>query len=504
VGAVDARQQGDALPQGPPLPGSGWRRALEGELQHVITWVIVAAIGVIAVARATALIMTALAELAVGRAVGARLQTRTGGRRGTRDLTLRRQRATGCRPPRRGASVCPARTTSRRQMPAVRRGATARRAARRRLVLALGMTLVAGAVFPWPEPSPVYPRGYLHSAGAQIVNAAGEAVQLKGVSWFGFETTSFAPHGLDVRNWQGMLDQMARAGFNTIRLPYSNQLFDPASVPSGINYDLNPDLKGLRGLALMDKIIQGAGQRGINVILDRHRPDAYAQSELWYTDQVPESRWIADWVMLARHYRGNSTVIGADLDNEPRGPATWGSGNRRTDWRLAAERAGNAILRVNPDWLIIVEGIENFYGDYYWWGGNLEGARWFPVRLSHPEKLVYSTHDYGPEIYEQAWFLSHRFPRNLPSVWEEHWAYLQTDGIAPVYVGEFGGRSMGQDAGGTWQRSLVAYLGERRISYTYWSWNPDSSDTGGVLNNDWRTVDPSKLHNLDTPHQDNH
>ena len=60
---------------------------------------------------------------------------------------------------------------------------------------------------------------------------------------------------------------------------------------------------------------------------------------------------------------------------------------------MAAEQAGNAILAVNPEWLIIVEGIEQYHGDFYWWGGNLEGAAQFPVRLSQPDKLVYSAHD---------------------------------------------------------------------------------------------------------------
>jgi endoglucanase len=293
-----------------------------------------------------------------------------------------------------------------------------------------------------------------------------------------------------------MLEQIAQSGFNTIRLPYSNQLFDRASQPTGISYVLNPDLKGLKGLALMDKIVQGAGQLGLKIILDQHRPDAYAQSDLWYTKKVPESRWMSDWVMLARHYNGNPTVIGADLHNEPHGPATWGDGNPRTDWRLAAERAGNAILAVNSAWLIIVEGIENYHGDYYWWGGNLEGAQRYPVRLSHLDKLVYSAHDYGPGVSYQSWFQAPNFPNDLTSVWTKHWAYLQQQGIAPVWLGEFGGRSMGGDPEGVWQRSLVDFLKGSGISYAYWSWNPDSGDTGGILMPDWTTIDQTKLHIL--------
>ena len=334
--------------------------------------------------------------------------------------------------------------------------------------------------------------GPLYAQDGMLVDMAGCMVHVAGVNWFGFETASFAPHGLNVRNYQSMLDQIAKLGFNTIRLPYSNQLFDPASQPTDINYDVNPDLRGLRGLALMDKIIAAAGQRGLWVILDQHRPNAYAQSDLWYTDKLSEAQWVKDWVMLARHYRGNATVIGADLHNEPHGPATWGDGNPHTDWRLAAERAGNAVLAANPDWLIIVEGIEQYNGDYTWWGANLMGAQQFPVRLSQPDKLVYSAHEYGPEIYFQRWFRSPHLQRSLTETWQSHWAYLQHEGVAPVLLGEFGGRSMGSDVAGRWQRDLVRYVKTYDINYTYWSWTPDSGDTGGILKDDWKTIDPSK------------
>lgn len=335
--------------------------------------------------------------------------------------------------------------------------------------------------------------GSLRAAGSALVNAAGQEVHLTGANWFGMETETFAPHGLWIRNWRDMLDQMVQAGFNTLRLPFSNQFLDPATYPLGINYGINPDLQGLNGIQLLDTIIGGAGQRGLKVILDRHRPDIRAQTALWYTDQVPEARWIADWQTLAARYRGIPTVIGADLHNEPHTPATWGDGNLGTDWRLAAERAGDAILAVNPEWLVIVEGIQQ-YGDMWaCWGGNLAGARDHPVRLSRPDKLVYSPHDFGPSIAWQSWFSAPEFPANLPQVWQAQWAYLRLEGIAPVWLGEFGGRSVGQDVEGTWQRTLVAFLTKHRISYAYWAWNPDSGDTGGILENDWRSLNQPKL-----------
>ena len=333
---------------------------------------------------------------------------------------------------------------------------------------------------------------YLHTDGQRILDMKGNQVILTGLNWFGLETESYAPHGLWARNMESILDQIVELGFNTIRLPYSNQLFEPSSTPNGINYDLNPDLKELNGLEIMDKIVSGARERGLRVILDRHRPDSHAQSELWYTSHYSEERWIRDWVMLAERYSGDETVIGVDLHNEPHGQATWGSEDPATDWRLAAERAGNAILEVNPNLLIIVQGVEQVQGDWYWWGGNLIGAREQAVQLNVPDRLLYSTHVYGPGVYPQPWFSEPNFPENMPEIWDRHWGYLHKENIAPVIVGEFGGRSVGDDQEGIWQRALVSYLRENNISYIYWTLNPNSGDTGGILMDDWQTVDPDK------------
>ena len=232
-------------------------------------------------------------------------------------------------------------------------------------ILAAG-ALVAGAlgvgalVLTSPSPTPIAARAAsmetafpLHAHRGNIVDAAGRRVTLTGVNWFGFETSTFAPDGLYTRNYISMLNQMVASGFNTIRLPYSNALFRPGNTPN-INYMANPGLKGLTGLALMDKIIGAATSRGLMVILDQHRPDQYGQSDLPDTGTLSEQQWISDWVMLAKHYRNNPLVIGADLHNEPHGEATWGTGDPQTDWRLMAETAGDAILNVNPHWLIFV------------------------------------------------------------------------------------------------------------------------------------------------------
>ncbi len=349
-------------------------------------------------------------------------------------------------------------------------------------------------------------KGPWHTDGAQIVDANNQPVRIAGVNWFGFETNTFVVHGLQNRNYKNMLDQMKSLGYNTVRLPYSNQLFDKGSTPNSIDYSKNPDLQGLQGLQLMDKIIDYATSIGLHIILDQHRPDANGQSSLWYTKAYPESRWLADWQMLAGHYKDNPLVIGADLHNEPRSPACWGCGKPAIDWQAAAERAGNAILAVNPNWLIFVEGVDCYApgGDAqvssancYWWGGNLEGVKTSPVKLNTDHRLVYSVHDYPPSVYNQPWFTSGQYPQNLSSVWDQHWGYIQKEGIAPVWVGEFGTK-LTTEKDKQWFSSLISYLGTSAsgFNWTYWSWNPDSGDTGGILQDDWQTVNTAKQDQL--------
>jgi endoglucanase len=339
--------------------------------------------------------------------------------------------------------------------------------------------------------------GYWHTAGTTIVDSAGQPVRIAGVNWFGFETSNYVVHGLWARNYKSMLDQIAGLHYNVIRLPYSNQMFDPGSTPNGIDFSKNPDLQGLSPLQVMDKIVDYAGSIGLRVILDRHRPDSGSQSALWYTDRYPESRWISDWTMLAKHYAGNATIVGADLHNEPHDPACWGCGDPRTDWQLAAERAGNAILQVNPNWLIVVEGIQSIGSDSYWWGGNLANAGAHPVRLAVANRLVYSPHDYPSSVYAQTWFNAPNYPSNLAGVWDSHWGYLRRQGIAPVMLGEFGTK-LQSSSDQQWLRTLVDYLGTTSskgadsFSWMFWSWNPNSGDTGGILNDDWTTVNTAK------------
>jgi aryl-phospho-beta-D-glucosidase BglC (GH1 family) len=359
------------------------------------------------------------------------------------------------------------------------------------------------------EPSAIT-ADYFHTSGNQIVDVNGRSVSIGGVNWFGFETSNYVVHGLWARNYRDMMNQMTQLGFNTIRIPFSNAIFNAANTPNGIAYNLNPDLQGLSSLQILDRIVAYAGQIGLRIILDHHsaKPDDHSNEPLWYIPGDPansEQAWINDWVALAQRYAGNATVIGADLENEPHDPATWGDGNLATDWRLAAERAGNAILQANPNWLIFVEGIQTYGGQSDWWGGNLMGAGASPVVLNIANRVVYSPHEYPASVYPQSWFSAANYPNNLPPQWDGFWGYLYRQNIAPVWMGEFGSK-LQTTSDQQWYQQITAYLGNTTssagstgrtgLSWTWWSWNPDSGDTGGILQDDWQSVNQNKVQGL--------
>ncbi|MFI5895124.1 cellulase family glycosylhydrolase [Actinoplanes sp. NPDC051513] len=386
------------------------------------------------------------------------------------------------------------------------------------LATAAAGALIAGVITALPASAAAggTGTGYLHTSGNKILDSAGATVRLTGINWFGMETDNKTFHGLWASNpWRSQLDTMASLGYNTLRIPFSDDALKTGAVATGINDYVNPDLVGLSPLQILDKVIEYSGGKGMRVILDRHRPTSAQQTALWYTSAVPESTWIADWQSLARRYAGNTTVIGADLHNEPHAEGTnpaatgacWGCGDTARDWRLAAERAGNAILSVQPNWLIFVEGVSCPSGglsnvwdgdtsndeDCGWWGGNLSKAGQYPVRLNVANRVVYSPHEYATSVYHQTWFDDPTYPANMPAIWDKYWGYLYKQNIAPIMMGEFG-TTLASDIDRVWLQNLMAYTGTgvNGMSFTYWSWNPNSGDTGGIANDDWTTINQAK------------
>jgi endoglucanase len=355
----------------------------------------------------------------------------------------------------------------------------------------LGVSACGSPVAPSP-PATDHALGWLHADGAHLLADDGTPQRIRAVSWFGLETRTCAPHGLATITVDAALAAMSSMGFNTVRLPFSSECLG-RSTSTGINHALNPQLVRRSPLQVMDFVVERAAAHHLSVILDRHRLNSRAQSELWYDAQYPEWTWIEDWTRLARRYADDATVIGADLQNEPHGRACWGCGDPSRDWAAAATRAGNAILAVNPRWLVFVEGIERQSGgENTWWGEGLADARQHPIVLDRPGRVVYSPHAYPPSVADHTWFHDPDYPHNLPALWDRWWGYLQRENLAPVVLGEFGSRFQ-TNSDQVWMATMVRYLDSNEMGFAYWTFNPDSSDTGGLVKRDWVTPERAKL-----------
>ncbi len=255
------------------------------------------------------------------------------------------------------------------------------------------------------------------TSGTKILAPSGAQYIISGINWYGFETPDMVAHGLWSLDIPTVLNMVKSYGYNTLRLPYSDQMWESNPVPQN---DVGcTSCAGLHARDVLAKIVNYAGSIGLHVILDDHRSEAGESAEqngLWYTSAYPESSWISDWVSVQRWVHGQAqtlgssdtvavnylasdglpTVLGYDLRNEPHVQGTyvneyttgssWGSGdgiNPTTnpnpnpfapacvstsscfDWRLAAERAGDTILGdahshswSNP--LLFVEGVSAY------------------------------------------------------------------------------------------------------------------------------------------------
>jgi len=394
------------------------------------------------------------------------------------------------------------------------------------------------------------PIGYFHTRGAQILDACNSPVQLAGVNWYGFECNSMVPGGLCYETLDYICQQVVNLGFNLIRLPYSVQAVQ-SNPPIGSYLDANADLQGRTVLEIMDAVIATAGRYGLKVVLGNHRSEAgwsYESNGLWYTQLYPESAWLSTWGVLVQRYQNNSTVIGCDLRNEPAAPSAdssawpqnggslWGYGDPNAtgyprDWTSAAEVAGNYLLSLNPDLLIFAEGVRydpagpifNGSNCQYWPGGNLVGVGEAgggrpaprPLTLSVPNRLVYTAHDYGTDMFSGlAWCqlgTTASTPDACRGIWDQTWGYIAQQEIAPVWIGEFGTPNgykpndntppeyytdvNNVNPQGNWFSYLVQYIKDHNINWCYWALNgtqseapgrdPSQPDWYGVLDPTW-------------------
>ena len=380
-----------------------------------------------------------------------------------------------------------------------------------------------------PEPEParntkgVEGDDWLTTSGAHIVDMSGTEVWLTGCNWFGYNTGTNLFDGVWNCNLKDTLKSIADHGFNVMRVPMSAELllqWKNGEYPrANYNNAYNEELNSMNSLEIFDYVLSLCEQNGMKVIIDIHsaKTDASGHNHpVWYNGDITEDDFVEALSWVAGRYCNNDTIIGYDLKNEPHGKASetphaiWNDSDSPDNWKKVAERAGNAVLDANPHALIIIEGIQiypkninanNFVSkndddDYYntWWGANLMAVKDYPIDFGSPERnkqIVYSPHDYGPRVYEQPWFQGgFTYDSLYRDAWHDYWLYIQEDGIAPVFVGEWGGFMEGDNL--KWMEYFRQLIAEKHLHHTFWCFNANSGDTGGLVKDDFKTWDTEK------------
>ncbi len=411
-------------------------------------------------------------------------------------------------------------------------------------------TTAVAATNTYPETAKAAPDDYhddwLHvNENAEIVDMNGNPVWLTGCNWFGYNVGSQVFDGVWSRNMHEMLNEIADHGFNLLRVPMSTEILlqwkngEPDPMVK-INEWENPELTlsgevggtPMYSFDIWNKAVEWCRENGMKIMIDIHSASTNSaghQVPLWYDSNYSAEDWIEALTWFADYYKDDDTIIAIDLKNEPHGKndgqgmAKWDDSTDPTNWKYAAETCGKAILDINPNLLIMVEGIEVYpkfeigsdwnspavdyanYGDeskqpYYgaWWGGNFRGEKDHPMDFGeYQSQLVMSPHDYGPLVYNQTWF-NKDFSREtlLEDYWYDTWAYMVEEKRHPLLMGEWGGFiDETHDPTGDntkWMTILRDYMIEKRIHHTFWCFNENSGDTGGLVYDNFGKWDEEK------------
>lgn len=343
----------------------------------------------------------------------------------------------------------------------------------------------------------------LHVEGRFIVDSAGKRVKLGCANWYGADQNDYVVGGLYLQTLATIAKEIADAGFNCVRLPFSVEMVLTNPAISARAVTAEPLLQGKNAIDGYDAAISALLSAGVMVIVDAHMLDSgwccstSDENGLWYNDRWTAAQWQTALVAVATRYRNQSAVIGIDLKNELRQATvggktispTWGSGNSASDWALAATNAANAVLSAASHWLVIVEGL-NYATD-------LTGVKSHPITVNKQSQLVYEAHNYVfdnnfSETYEH-------FASGLDAAWG---FIINQTSAAPVWVGEIGtcnGDTTscvdGPKGLGLWWQYLMRYLALNSLDFGYWAidgtqstapgrtWN--ATETYGILNTDW-------------------
>jgi endoglucanase len=219
---------------------------------------------------------------------------------------------------------------------------------------------------------------------------------------------------------------------------------------------------------VLDWLVTNCASRGIYVVIDMHgvvggqstSDDTGQQNQNQYwTNSIDQSETAYMWTQIAAHYKGNSTVAGYDLINEPdNAPST------AAVW-AAYTNLYTTVRAVDASHIIIMEGT---FGSWNW------------SMLPNPSvygwtNIVYSMHEYqfgGTVAKCEAGSDNQVTDFNNHKSWN-----------VPDFIGEW--NDMGNGAA-CYDYSINDYNNDG-ISWTMWAYKA----TQGLIPNGWGWYDPT-------------
>eukprot|EP00434_Breviolum_minutum_P010953 symbB.v1.2.009659.t1/scaffold593.1/size185935/10 len=362
----------------------------------------------------------------------------------------------------------------------------------------------------------------LSAEGRNIVTQRGQRFRLRGINWYGASDCKHVVGGLDVQSLENICSTITTLGFNTVRLPFSNEMLRSHFAPGSIDYTINPSLDLGSALEVFDAVINALGRHQVAVVLNNHTshsewcggPD---RNGLWYdpgSEIYTEKQWLEDWAMLARRYRNWPHVVGFDLRNEVRfcpWPFRWVT---VSSWTAAAQKCAVRLKKelmekmgllvveriiwpmqcckayvaegvLLPEWkqhLII--GVHHYSwngpGRYLAFGHMMNGCLQGCMKQFLRCLGIFSRENYGDMNSTR-----------LEEVVYCQWAYLLQEDVCPVWISEFGtGPNEGYDL--RWFRRFLKTLEGFEVDYAYWPLNVGpkpgcgGDESYGMLSKEWK------------------
>ncbi|XP_047971022.1 glycosyl hydrolase 5 family protein-like [Salvia hispanica] len=207
-----------------------------------------------------------------------------------------------------------------------------------------------------------------------VDDANGQRVKLACVNWPSHLEPMIA-EGLEKKPVSEIARKITANGFNCVRFTWSTFMFtrpeygslrvseslgkyNLSAARAGIARN-NPHILNMTVVELHKAVVDELGRRKVMVVLDNHisRPgwccsDDDGSGFFGDADFDPEE-WQRGLIAVAQAYKGNPAVVGMSMRNELRGKR-----QNEADWYKYMRIGANTINTQNPDFLVIVSGLQ--------------------------------------------------------------------------------------------------------------------------------------------------